>query len=135
MIQCKNSQCFNVKKNWSNLLVKNCFHRTILFKIRHKTSTLRRIPLQLLLASSEPKFFCFQFLKCFCSFKVCETCRFRTILLFFFLQGKICSRFIFVRISRLWIFTVSIKRQTWAELHESQAKEMIKRSYFQELRP
>ena len=34
-----------------------------------------------------------------------------------------------------WMFTVSIKRQTWAELNECQDKEMIKRSHFQELRP
>ena len=32
------------------------------------------------MTTSEPQFFCFQFLKCFCSLNVCETCRFRTIL-------------------------------------------------------
>ena len=75
-----------------------------MFKIRHKPSTLGRIPLQLLNLLS---------------FYLCKNIEAMTLKL-----EIVC-----------WIFTVSIKRQTWAEINECQDKEMIKRSYFQELRP
>ena len=94
------------------------------------------------MTTSEPQFFCFRFLKCFCRLKVCETSRFRTDLLVsvkafccFGSSGKnllsfyLCKNTEAMRLNwarnGCWIFTAPIKRQTWAEPHKSQAKDII----------